>query len=217
MNKVSILLLTITLISCSKEKKLIQEWPANSTVTFDGNIKEISLTSFHSSGGPADKVNLVVEAKSEEQFVECFVKAGWSSTDKLNALNLSREVTDILRTRPYLAAPISSLYLFGRKQDHGFELEVDGSPRARHHVRFWRSPFEQKGRTLWFGAAVYDENVEWKHLTHRTNAEIDVERDYLLKSLEKSKCVKGYSLVNSKDDKEAKGLETDNQSYYIKF
>ena len=38
---------------------------------------------------------------------------------------------------PYPTAPFSSLYLFGRRQDVGFQEPIDNSPRKRHHVRFW--------------------------------------------------------------------------------
>ena len=33
--------------------------------------------------------------------------------------------------------PFSTLYLFGRGQDIGFQKAIDNSPRKRHHIRFW--------------------------------------------------------------------------------
>ena len=38
---------------------------------------------------------------------------------------------------PYPTAPFSTLYLFGRPQDVGFQEPIDDSPRKRHHIRFW--------------------------------------------------------------------------------
>ena len=38
---------------------------------------------------------------------------------------------------PYPTAPFSTLYLFGRGQDIGFQKAIDNSPRKRHHIRFW--------------------------------------------------------------------------------
>jgi hypothetical protein len=38
--------------------------------------------------------------------------------------------------RPDDEAPVSTLYLFGRKEDLAFEKPVGGSPKERHHVRF---------------------------------------------------------------------------------
>ncbi len=34
-------------------------------------------------------------------------------------------------------APFSTLCLFGRGQDIGFQKAIDNSPRKRHHIRFW--------------------------------------------------------------------------------
>ena len=38
---------------------------------------------------------------------------------------------------PYPTAPFSTLYLFGRGQDVGFQKAIDNSPRKRNHIRFW--------------------------------------------------------------------------------
>jgi len=38
---------------------------------------------------------------------------------------------------PYPTAPFSTLYLFGRSQDIGFQKAFGNSPRKRHHIRFW--------------------------------------------------------------------------------
>jgi len=37
----------------------------------------------------------------------------------------------------YSNAPVSTLYLFGRKQDIAFEIPIEGVAGGRHHVRFW--------------------------------------------------------------------------------
>jgi len=39
---------------------------------------------------------------------------------------------------PYPTAPFSTLYLFGRGQDIGFQKAIDDSPRKRHHIHFGR-------------------------------------------------------------------------------
>ena len=49
-----------------------------------------------------------------------------------------------LRSQPaYPDAPFSTLYLFGRGQDVGFQCAIDNSPRKRHHVRFWGCPLDR--------------------------------------------------------------------------
>ena len=49
-------------------------------------------------------------------------------------------------------APVSDLYLFGRKQDLAFEQPVGDSPRQRHHVRFWRWDKLEHDRPVWVGS-----------------------------------------------------------------
>jgi hypothetical protein len=48
-----------------------------------------------------------------------------------------RMIRAFVLNSPYPTAPFSTLYLFGRGQDIGFQKAIDNSPRNRHHVRFW--------------------------------------------------------------------------------
>lgn len=91
--------------------------------------------------------------------------------------------------RPYGDAPVSNLYLWGRKQDLAFELPVGRDPRQRHHVRWWRSERTgPDGRTLWLAAATYDKGVGFSHatgqITHHIAADVDAERDFLFETLQ---------------------------------
>src|SRR4029078_11112837 len=85
-------------------------------------------------------------------------------------------------------APVSNLYLFGRKEDLAFEQPVGGNPRQRNHVRFWKvDKTADKGRPVWVGSASYDERVEFSdvtiQVTHRISPDLDKERDHLLADL----------------------------------
>jgi hypothetical protein len=57
--------------------------------------------------------------------------------DKKNVRTSLKVVRSILLNQPYLNAPFSTLYLFGRGQDIGFQMPVEGEKTHRHHVRFW--------------------------------------------------------------------------------
>src|SRR4051794_24579999 len=70
-----------------------------------------------------------------------FAATGWSQADKLDLTSSARMVFAFVFGRSYSTAPFSTLYLFGRGQDIGFEKAIDNSPRRRHHVRFWGMPF----------------------------------------------------------------------------
>jgi hypothetical protein len=98
---------------------------------------------------------------------------------------------DTVLSRPDDEAPVSSLYLFGRKEDLAFEQPVGDNPRHRHHVRLWKTDkLGGDGQPQWIGSAVYDERVGLSHttgqITHVTAANVDAERDYLFACLEKT-------------------------------
>ena len=98
---------------------------------------------------------------------------------------------DSVFKRPDPDAPVSNLYLFGRKEDLAFEQPVGDSPRHRHHVRFWQTDkADADGRPVWVGSAVFDERVGLSRttgqITHVTAADVDAERDYLFRALEQT-------------------------------
>jgi len=103
--------------------------------------------------------------------------------------------------KPYAHAPVSDLYVWGRKQDAAFEQPVGQSPNQRHHVRFWRSrEVDAHGRPLWLGAATFDERVEISRttggFTHKIAPTIDKERDKLLVDSISASALDGYYWVD---------------------
>jgi LssY C-terminus len=106
-------------------------------------------------------------------------------------------------------APFSTLFLFGRGQDIGFQKAIDNSPRKRHHARFWaldlaraeatvgtasfwrnadRPPDD--ARVLWVGAGTRDTGFSLTRLTfqitHATDSDANLERDYIIMELTKN-------------------------------
>lgn len=104
--------------------------------------------------------------------------------------------------RQYDDAPVSNLYVWGRKQDLAFEQPVGHDPRKRHHVRFWRAEqVDSQNRPLWIGGATSDISVELSRrtgqITHHIDANVDEERDKLLADLTR---VHALDNVTWKDD-----------------
>jgi hypothetical protein len=142
------------------------------------------------SGIPADPLNSALIG-TKEQVMKIMVAAGWYPADPLTLRSCLGIAKATVLKRPYDTAPVSSLYLFGRKQDLAFEKPVGNDPRKRHHVRFWLAEkTDPDGRPVWVGAAIFDERVELSRttgqFTHRTAADIDAERDYLFHDLEQT-------------------------------
>ena len=93
--------------------------------------------------------------------------------------------------RSYPQAPVSPLLLFARKQCLAYQQEVEGNAAQRHHVRFWRCPdgwlLPGGRRVQWLGGGTYDRSVGLSlftlQITHKIDADIDIERDYIVDSL----------------------------------
>ncbi len=146
------------------------------------------------NGIPGDPVNLALLG-SEEDVILAMTKAGWVPADPMTFESSVRIAVDSVFRRPDDTAPVSGLYLFGRKQDLAFEQPIGNSPRQRHHVRFWRWDRMEDDHPVWFGAATLDERVGLSHttgqVTHHIGPDVDAERDKIFDDLEKAGRVQG--------------------------
>lgn len=137
-------------------------------------------------GLPGDPLNLAFVG-SEEDVIRALTAAGWRPADALSFRSSVRIAVDTVFDKPDPNAPVSNLYLFGRKEDLAFEKPIGNSPKERHHVRFWRSEKLDGGRPVWMGAATHDVGVELSRttaeVTHRISPDVDAERDLLLADL----------------------------------
>ena len=142
-----------------------------------------------SDGHPGDPVNLGIEG-GERDLVTSMTAAGWYPSDPVTLASSLRIIRNSVFPSPDPNAPVSALYLFGRKQDLAFELPVGDNPRRRHHVRFWKWNKRKDGRAVWFGAATYDERVGLSHttgqVTHHVAPDVDADRDLVMGTLQKA-------------------------------
>jgi len=152
-------------------------------------------------GTDGDPLNVALIGTKAE-VMRSMVAAKWFPADPLTLKSCLEIAEATVLKRPYDDAPVSSLYLFGRKEDLAFEQPVGKDPRQRHHVRYWRSEqVDTDGRPVWIGGAIFDERVgfsrETGQITHVTAANIDAERDYLFSNLEKASVLaQQYALNN---------------------
>ena len=90
---------------------------------------------------------------TKADLVKIMIAAKWSPADALSLKSSLEIAVDAVFKRPDPDAPVSNLYLFGRKEDLAFEQPVGDSPRHRHHVRFWESDkLDADGRPFWLGS-----------------------------------------------------------------
>jgi LssY-like putative type I secretion system component LssY len=151
-------------------------------------------------GLPGDPVNLALIG-TVDALRKGFAKAGWQQTDPLSLQSCWRMAKTFVLNQPYPTAPFSTLYLFGRAQDIGFQKAIGDSPRKRHHVRFWAKALaeadkvddrfwlntdrpDENAKVLWVGAGTKDTGFSLTRLTfqmtHATDSDTNAERDYIM-------------------------------------
>lgn len=169
--------------------------------------KHLPLYSVTPDGFASDPVNIGIIGTRKE-LIRAMRKAGWHVADRHSLRNIMHEVLSTLLGRAYPGAPMSSLYLFGRKQDIGFEIPIKGARGHRHHVRFWATTHDtgkvtvdsihwqhqqqdiiNKKTLLWVGAASRDAGLTLiRHngqMTHMIDPDTNAERQFIIDSLRK--------------------------------
>jgi hypothetical protein len=162
-------------------------------------------------GLPGDPINLVLVG-TIQQLRAAFATAGWSEADRLGLASSWRMVCAFVLNSPYPTAPFSTLYLYGRGQDVGFQKAIDNSPRQRHHIRFWALSLTRAKATvgtadfwlntdrpphnahvLWVGAGTRDTGLSLTRLTfqitHATDSDTNAERDYIIAELRNNRVI----------------------------
>jgi hypothetical protein len=152
-----------------------------------------------------DPVNLAL-AGTLDQLRAAFAASGWVEAEPLNIKTSWHMARAFVLNRPYPTAPFSTLYLFGRGQDIGFQKAIGNSPRKRHHVRFWAQDAANAQANadtldfwlntdrpqdfelaLWVGAGTRDTGFSLTRLTfqitHATDADTNAERDFIIDEL----------------------------------
>ena len=160
----------------------------SSLPSVDNNLfSKIARRISDKEGNTGDMVNFLILG-SEAAMQRVFTNAGWVKVDADVRDTVLHGIIGSLSKESYLTMPMSQLYLFGRPQDYGWaHAEPISVVRSRNHLRIWKAPFQVNGETLWVGAATHDVGFERDQrnngITHRIDPDIDLERDYVEKTL----------------------------------
>jgi LssY C-terminus len=194
--------------------------------------KHVPSYTITGDGLPGDPVNVALIG-TLQQLRAAFAMLGWSEADRLSLVSSWGMVRAFVFNSPYPNAPFSTLYLFGRGQDIGFQKAIDNSPRKRHHIRFWalsltrardtwgaagfwlkteRPPEDE--RVLWIGAGTRDTGLSLTRLTfqitHATDSDTNAERDYIIDELMTNRCIEAVKLYQS-----GQALLTERVNHYV--
>jgi LssY C-terminus len=160
--------------------------PGRETSTVASSI-ETNLTTFNHAGKAGDPINFQIQG-TDGQIGAAFALAGWMRADEIDFITSARISADSLFGRAYSTAPVSNLYLYGRKEDLAFE-RPGHNVRQRDHIRLWNSGTNEStdGRPVWIGSATRDVKVELSktnHLpTHGIAPDLDAERALVVSEL----------------------------------
>jgi len=154
------------------------------------SFEDVPRVTHTASGIPGDPLNVALIG-TEEDLKRIMKAAKWYAADPLNIRDDLKIAAAAVLKHPYDDAPVSNLFLFGRKEDLAFEQPVGNDPRKRHHVRFWKTQLvDAADRPVWVGSAIFDDRVgisrKTGQITHHTAADIDTERDYLFTDLKRT-------------------------------
>jgi hypothetical protein len=155
-----------------------------------------------SDGLLGDPINLAFNG-SDQQLIAAMNSAGWHEAQRLTVQSSLKMVYTALRGVPYPNAPVSPLFVFGRKQSFAFEKEVGGNPRKRHHIRFWKTPekwwLPGGYQADWLANASFDTNVSLSlftgQVTHKIDANVDKERDFVIATLKQANVVGDETVI----------------------
>ncbi len=138
-------------------------------------------------GNLGDMVNFLILG-NEDQMQKVFTTAGWVHVDADVENTILNGFIASMSKESYLTMPMSPLYLFDRHQDYGWaHAEPISVVASRNHLRIWKAAFTVNGQMLWVGAATHDIGFERDQrnngLTHKIDPDIDLERNYVEKTL----------------------------------
>jgi hypothetical protein len=194
--------------------------------------KRVPSYTITGDGLPGDPVNVVLVG-TLQHLRGAFAALGWSEADRLSLASSWGMVRAFVLNTPYPTAPFSTLYLFGRGQDIGFQKAIDNSPRKRHHIRFWALSQRRARATwgtadfwlkterppdnesvLWIGAGTRDTGLSLTRLsfqiTHATDSDTNAERDYIVGELRKNRFIEAVKVYQAGEN-----LLTERVNHYI--
>ena len=147
-------------------------------------------------GKPGDPINLVIVG-SRQEIQQTFEKAGWLEPERASQQSIWQATRAILGDVGYDKAPVSDLYLYGRKEDLAFAKMLN-TVAKRHHLRLWLADARTAGgREIWLGAATHDNGYDVRPgvISHAIDPNLDDERAKVGADLATTRLVAGEQLV----------------------
>jgi hypothetical protein len=145
-----------------------------------------------------DPLNLVMVG-AVDQVLPALVRRNWHATETTWSQAIIRTIKSFLQGERYRYSPISPLYVYGRRQDVGWQ-KARGTINERNHMRFWLSPIRFRGERVWVGQISRDIGVKLTLKsptisTHVIDPDVDEARRYFIEDLAYSQALAKFGFV----------------------
>jgi hypothetical protein len=149
-------------------------------------------------GHDGDMLNLAFVAKQSD-LEDAFARAGWIRTENTKFPAFWHLA---MQRMHYAKLPMRKLYVFGRTQDYSYALPDSTSVVSkRHHLRIWKTDYQEDGLPIWVGAATYDVALQWElkklRIFHKIDPKVDAEREFIAGRLSETRLVTNEEYLDS--------------------
>jgi len=143
-----------------------------------------------------DPLNLVVIGELTDIYY-AVIRAGWDETEVVTTASGFKTAMSFLTGGQYRYSPVSSLYLFGRKQDIALQ-RIRDNIHERNHFRLWLAPMTYQGRPVVVGQISRDIGVRFTPktiTTHKIDPDVDETREFLIENLAYNQVLEKFAYV----------------------
>ena len=143
-----------------------------------------------------DPLNLVIIGDPDDIYY-AVIRAGWDETEAVTAASGWKTAASFFTGGAYRYSPVSSLYLFNRKQDVALQ-RIRENIHERNHFRLWLAPMTFMGQTVWIGQISRDIGVRFTTktiTTHKIDPDVDETREFLVENLAYNQVLEKFAYV----------------------
>ena len=143
-----------------------------------------------------DPLNIVLIGEPQDIYY-AVIRANWDETETVTAASGWKTAASFFTGGAYRYSPVSSLYLFGRRQDVALQ-RIRENIHERNHFRLWLAPMTFKGKTVWIGQISRDIGVRFTKktiTTHKIDPDVDETREFLVENLAYNQVLEKFAYV----------------------
>jgi len=143
-----------------------------------------------------DPLNLVIIGEPLDIYY-AVIRAAWDETEVVSAASGMKTAMAFITGGKYRYSPVSSLYVFGRRQDIALQ-RIRKNINERNHFRLWLAPMTFQDQSVWIGQISRDIGVRFTRktiTTHKIDPDVDETREFLIENLAYNQVLSQFAYV----------------------